>query len=104
LAVGEARLGGADVEAPVDLQGVGVDDLAGEPLGERHRQGALAGGGGADDGEDPHRSRSSTAVKSAGGGSSKRRRFSLRGWTKPSTAAWSIGREAGSRGPRQSRT
>ena len=46
------QLGGADVHAPVELHGVGVDDLAAEALGEGDAQIGLSGRGGADDGDD----------------------------------------------------
>ena len=46
------RLGRADVESAIDLQGVGVDDLPRQLLGKRHGELALAGGRGADDGDD----------------------------------------------------
>ena len=42
-------LRGADVEAPIRLERVGVHDLAVERLGEREPQGALSGRGGAED-------------------------------------------------------
>jgi hypothetical protein len=52
FAVREARLRGPDVEVTVDLHRVRVDDLAVEPLGERHRHGALPSGGGPGDHDD----------------------------------------------------
>ncbi len=48
-ALGGSRLGGADVHMAVDLARVGRDDLAAERLGQRDRQGGLAGRGRADD-------------------------------------------------------
>ena len=39
-ALGGRQLGGADVHAAVELHGVGVHDLAAEPLGDVERQGA----------------------------------------------------------------
>ncbi|GAA2968038.1 hypothetical protein GCM10010483_09510 [Actinokineospora diospyrosa] len=50
-ALGGGDLGGADVHAPVQLQGVGVDDLAAEVFGEVVAEFGLAGRGGADDGD-----------------------------------------------------
>ncbi len=47
--LGEAGLGGADVETAVGLERIGVDDLAPERLGKRQAKRALAGGGGAKD-------------------------------------------------------
>ena len=52
-ALGERRLGGADVEPAVDLQRVGVDDLSAQSLGESERQRALSRCGRTDDGDDP---------------------------------------------------
>ena len=49
-ALGERGLGGADLHAAVDGDGVAADDLAGEALGESEGEGGLAAGGGA--GED----------------------------------------------------
>ncbi len=46
------ELGGADVHAPVELHGVGVDHFAVEGTGQGHGQVGLAGGGGADDRDD----------------------------------------------------
>ena len=43
------HLRGADVHPAVQLQRIGVDDLAVEPFGERDREVGLAGGGGTDD-------------------------------------------------------
>lgn len=42
-ALGLGEFGGADVHAPVELHGVGVDDLAAEVLGEEDAQVRLAG-------------------------------------------------------------
>lgn len=49
LALGETGLRGADVEASIRLERVGVDDLAVEGFGERHPERALAGRGRAQD-------------------------------------------------------
>ena len=53
--LGGRQFGGADVHAAVELHGVGVDDLAAEPLGDVECQRALAGAGRPDDGDRPHR-------------------------------------------------
>ena len=47
------QLGGTDVHPSVELHGVGVDDLAAEPLGQEDAQIGLSGRGGPDDGDDP---------------------------------------------------
>ncbi len=49
LALGATGLRGADVEAPIRLERVGIDDFAVERLGERHPERALAGRGRAQD-------------------------------------------------------
>ena len=46
------HLGGADVHPAVELRGVGADDLAAQPQGERDGEVGLAGGGRADDRDD----------------------------------------------------
>ena len=46
-AFGESGLGGADLHAAVDGDGVAGDDLAGEAFGESEGKGGLAAGGGA---------------------------------------------------------
>ena len=48
-ALREGGLGGADVHPAVDRSGVGRDDFHREVLGQRQRQGGLAGGGRAND-------------------------------------------------------
>jgi hypothetical protein len=48
-AVGERGLGGADVHAAIELEGITVYDFAGEALGEREGEVAFAGCGGAGD-------------------------------------------------------
>ena len=53
--LGQRHLVGADVEAAIHGGRVAVDDLAAEPLGERQRQGALAGRGRTEDGDDERR-------------------------------------------------
>ena len=52
LAFGRAGFRRADVETPVGLERVGVDDLAAERLGEREAERALARGGRAEDDEE----------------------------------------------------
>ena len=59
------ELGGADVHAPVELHGVGVDHLAAEALGEGDAQVGLARRGRADDGDDP--GRPAAGVRGGGG-------------------------------------
>ena len=49
----ERQLRGADVHAAVELHGVGVDDLAAEPLGEVEREIGLAGAGRSGDHDQP---------------------------------------------------
>ena len=49
---GECWLGGADVEAAVDLAGVGGDDFDGGVLGQVQGEAGFAGGGGAGDDEE----------------------------------------------------
>src|SRR3954471_19460977 len=51
-ALGLAGLRRPDVHAPVELHGVGVDDLSSEPPGELDGEGGLARSGRADDGDD----------------------------------------------------
>ncbi len=46
------RLGGGDVEAAIDGEGVGAHHLAPETLRQGHRQRRFAGGGGTDDDQD----------------------------------------------------
>ncbi|MEZ5314482.1 MAG: hypothetical protein R2862_13050 [Thermoanaerobaculia bacterium] len=50
--IGRRRLRRADVESAVDLEGVGVDDLAVDLACQSVRECALAGGGRSDDGDD----------------------------------------------------
>ena len=50
--VGRGGLGGADVHPAIELEGVGVDDLGPEPLGQLEGDLALARGGRAHDGDD----------------------------------------------------
>ena len=45
------HFGGTDVEAPIDLHGVGADDLPRKALCQRDAQRRFARGGGADDGQ-----------------------------------------------------
>lgn len=52
VALRESQLRRADVHAPVELHGVGVDHFTTELLGEEHSQVGLSGGGGTDDGDD----------------------------------------------------
>ncbi len=64
------RLGGADVQAAVDLLAVAGDDLAAPLARQPHGQGALARGGGTDDGQEGsessrHNSSSRTAASSS---------------------------------------
>ena len=61
--LGDRQLGRADVHAAVDLHGVGVDDLAAQPLREVEGQPGLAGGGGPDDGHERDRARGPVAVR-----------------------------------------
>ena len=49
---GECWFGGADIEAAVDLAGVGGDDFDGGVLGQVQGEAGLAGGGGAGDDEE----------------------------------------------------
>ena len=51
--LGDRQFRGADVHAAVQLHGVGVDDLAAEPLRQVQRQRALARAGWSDDGDRP---------------------------------------------------
>ncbi len=41
--------GGQQAQVGIELQGVGIDDLAAQPFGQAERQGRLAAGGGAGD-------------------------------------------------------
>lgn len=52
-AFGERQLRGADVHAPVELHGVGIDHLAVELLSKEYPQIGFSGRSGADDGDDP---------------------------------------------------
>src|SRR5690606_38589206 len=52
LALLGRQLGGSDVHPPVELHGVGVDDLTAEPTGQGNTQIGLSGRGGSDDCDD----------------------------------------------------
>ena len=72
LAVLFGGFGGAEVEAAVGLEGVGVDDLAAAGLGEGQGQAALAYGGGAYYGDDGGRVGGGGCGRSGGSGRSGR--------------------------------
>ena len=61
--LGRRRLRGADVHAPVELHGVGVDDLGAETPGQLDGERGLAGRGGTDERDQPAHRAAQNATK-----------------------------------------